>query len=435
MTITQKHLQITPNRRFLQYTDGTPFFYLGDTAWELFHRLTLAEADRYLSNRAAKGFTVIQAVALAELGGLDTPNANGDLPLHDADPSRPNEAYFRHVDAIVARANALGLVMGMLPTWGAYWRGSGWNANPIFTPESAHSYGRFLGERYRDSSLIWILGGDRNVSNDDELAIISNMAAGLAAGDGGNHLKTYHPLGPGRSSEFFPDAAWLDFHMCQSSHAAHDHDNGLFIDADYALTPTKPTLDGEPRYETIPVGFYFQNQNRYDRFDAYDVRQAAYWALLAGACGHTYGNNNIWQMWDVGRQPVLFADIPWHEAMDHAGAFQMGLLRRVFSSRAFQRLRPAPQLILDGPRHGGAKVRAACAEDGSFAFIYSPRGEAFTVDRQQLSAPSLKQIWFDPRYGNEYHIHTTDNGAFQTYTPPTNGRGNDWLLILEGGAA
>lgn len=435
MTTTQKHLQVTPNRRFLQYTDGTPFFYLGDTAWELFHRLTLAEADRYLSNRAAKGFTVIQAVALAELGGLDTPNANGDLPLHDADPSRPNEAYFRHVDAIVARANALGLVMGMLPTWGAYWRGSGWNANPIFTPESAHSYGRFLGERYRDSSLIWILGGDRNVSNDHELAIISNMAAGLAAGDGGNHLKTYHPLGPGRSSEFFPDAAWLDFHMCQSSHAAHDHDNGLFIDADYALTPTKPTLDGEPRYETIPVGFYFQNQNRYDRFDAYDVRQAAYWAMLAGACGHTYGNNNIWQMWDVGRQPVLFADIPWHEAMDHAGAFQMGLLRRVFSSRAFQRLRPAPQLILDGPRHGGAKVRAACAEDGSFAFIYSPRGEAFTVDRQQLSAPSLKQIWFDPRYGNEYHIHTTDNGAFQTYTPPTNGRGNDWLLILEGGAA
>ena len=435
MITTQKHLQVTPNRRFLQYADGTPFFYLGDTAWELFHRLTLAEAERYLSNRAAKGFTVIQAVALAELGGLDTPNANGDLPLHDADPSRPNEAYFRHVDAIVALANALGLVMGMLPTWGAYWRGSGWNANPIFTPESAHSYGRFLGERYRDSSLIWILGGDRNVSNDDELAIISNMAAGLAAGDGGNHLKTYHPLGPGRSSEFFPDAAWLDFHMCQSSHAAHDHDNGLFIDADYALTPTKPTLDGEPRYETIPVGFYFQNQNRYDRFDAYDVRQAAYWALLAGACGHTYGNNNIWQMWDVGRQPVLFADIPWHEAMDHAGAFQMGLLRRVFSSRAFQRLRPAPQLILDGPRHGGAKVRAACAEDGSFAFIYSPRGEAFTVDRQQLSAPSLKQIWFDPRYGNEYHIHTTDNGAFQTYTPPTNGRGNDWLLILEGSAA
>ncbi|MCB0064433.1 MAG: DUF4038 domain-containing protein, partial [Caldilineaceae bacterium] len=141
----QSHLQVTPNRRFLQYEDGTPFFYLGDTAWELFHRLTLAEADRYLTNRAAKGFTVIQAVALAELEGLTTPNANGDLPLFDEDPTRLNDAYFRHVDAIVARANELGLIMGMLPTWGAYWRASGWNAHPIFTPESAYSYGQFLG--------------------------------------------------------------------------------------------------------------------------------------------------------------------------------------------------------------------------------------------------------------------------------------------------
>ena len=409
MPSTQRRLQVTPNHRFLEYDDGTPFFYLGDTAWELFHRLTLAEADRYLTNRAAKGFTVIQAVALAELDGLNTPNANGDVPLHDLDPTRPDEAYFRHVDDIVARANELGLVMGLLPTWGAYWRQSGWSANPIFTPESAHSYGRFLGERYRDSTLIWILGG--------------------------THLKTYHPIGPGRSAEIFPDADWLDFHMCQSSHGAHDHDNGLLIEADYALTPTKPTVDGEPRYETIPVGFYFQHYNRYDRFDDYDMRQAAYWALLAGACGHTYGNNNIWQMWDVGRKPVLFADIPWHEALDHPGAFQMGLLRRLFTARAFQTLRPAPELILDGPRHGGARVRAACAEDRSLALIYSPRGESFSVDRKQLPAPSLKQIWFDPRYGSEHHIHTGDNGAIQTYMPPTSGRGNDWLLILEGEAA
>lgn len=428
---TPSRLQVSPDRRFLQYADGAPFFYLGDTAWELFHRLSLAETDRYLRNRAAKGFTVIQAVALAELDGLQTPNANGDVPLFDEDPTRPNDAYFRHVDAVVARANELGLVMGMLPTWGAYWRQSGWNAHPIFTPESAYSYGRFLGERYRESSLIWILGGDRNPSNDEERAIVEQMAAGLSDGDGGAHLKTFHPIGPGRSAELFPDADWLDFHMCQSSHGAHDHDNGLFIDADYALTPTKPTVDGEPRYETIPVGFYFQNQNRYDRFDAYDVRQAAYWALLAGACGHTYGNNNIWQMWDVGRQPILWADIPWHAALDHPGAFQMGLLRRIFTSRAFQKLRPAPELLVDAPRSGGAKVRAAVATDGSFAFIYSPRGEAFTVDRRLLAPARLKQIWFDPRYGSEHHIHTTDNGAFQTYTPPTSGRGNDWLLILE----
>jgi len=106
----QQPIQVTPNGRFLQRADGTPFFYLGDTAWQLFHRLNLADATHYLTNQAAKGFTVIQAVALAELGGLDVPNANGDLPLLDRDPTRPNEAYFRHVDAVVAEANRLGLV-------------------------------------------------------------------------------------------------------------------------------------------------------------------------------------------------------------------------------------------------------------------------------------------------------------------------------------
>jgi len=36
----------------------------------------------------------------------------------DQDPAQPNEAYFCHVDWIVEKANSLGLVIGMLPTWG-----------------------------------------------------------------------------------------------------------------------------------------------------------------------------------------------------------------------------------------------------------------------------------------------------------------------------
>ena len=82
------------DHRHLVHADGTPFFYLGDTAWELFHRLNREEADRYLDDRARKGFTVIQAVVLAELDGLHTPNPYGDKPLVDDDPTRPNESLF-----------------------------------------------------------------------------------------------------------------------------------------------------------------------------------------------------------------------------------------------------------------------------------------------------------------------------------------------------
>ncbi len=100
-------LRVSDNHRFLVHEDGEPFFYLGDTAWELFHRLDREDAALLLQDRAAKRFTVIQAVVLAEYEGLTVPNAYGHLPLLDNDPTRPNEAYFEHVDAIMAQAELL----------------------------------------------------------------------------------------------------------------------------------------------------------------------------------------------------------------------------------------------------------------------------------------------------------------------------------------
>ena len=94
-------LNVGPNHQFLYTAEGKPFFWLGDTAWELFHRLDREEAEKYLRDRAEKGFTVIQAVVLAELDGLNTPNAHGHTPLMDNDPASPKEAYFKHVDFIV----------------------------------------------------------------------------------------------------------------------------------------------------------------------------------------------------------------------------------------------------------------------------------------------------------------------------------------------
>src|SRR5215471_1792291 len=188
-------LKITENRRYLQYENGKPFFYLGDTAWELFHRLNREEAVQYLTNRAQKGFTVIQAVVLAQLGGLTVPNPYGDLPLINGDPAKPNEAYFRHVDFIVNKAEELGMFVGMLPTWGSHWA----LGKAAFSPANARQYGRFLGARYKDKPIIWILGGDRLITKDEERAIIDAMAAGLTEGDGGAHLKTFHPVGPGLS--------------------------------------------------------------------------------------------------------------------------------------------------------------------------------------------------------------------------------------------
>ena len=94
--------------------------------------------------------------------------------------------------------------------------------------------------------------------------------------------------------------------MFQSGHAALDAPNYRFVEADRRLRPAKPVLDGEPRYEDHPIDWKPEN----GWFGAADVRQAAYWAVLAGAAGHTYGNHNIWQMWQPGRAPISSARTP-----------------------------------------------------------------------------------------------------------------------------
>jgi hypothetical protein len=153
-------------------------------------------------------------------------------------------------------------------------------------------------------------------------------------------------------------------------------------------------------------------------------------ALLAGACGHTYGNNNTWQMWQPGRQELFGARIPWYEALHHPGAYQMTHVRTLLESRPFQRLRPAQGMLLDAPTCGGAKARAARAHDGSFALVYSPQGLPVTVDLTCLSGVRIRQSWFDPRYGLSHPIHEGVKGIL-TFTPPTSGCGCDWLLVLD----
>jgi hypothetical protein len=424
-------LRVSKDGRHLVQSDGHPFFYLADTAWELFHRLDRDEAGLYLEDRAAKGFTVVQAVVLAERDGLRVPNPYGRLPLVDEDPRRPDSAYFAHVDHVVDRAEALGLTVGMLPTWGDKFHSRQHQPGPrVFDEANAEAYARFVGERYRDRAVIFILGGDRNPEADEDYAIIRAMARGLKA-TAPRNLITYHPRGPGRSSDFFHGEDWLDFNMIQSSHTGRGSDNGVHVDHDRALEPAKPTLDGEPRYEAIVVDFYMEGADPALRFDAADARMAAYRPLLAGAAGHTYGNNNVWQMWSPEHEAVIWADTPWDDALDHPGAFQMGYVRRLFESRPWQRLVPDQGFILSTNPAGAASIRAAVASDGSFAFVYSPEGAPFVVDQGRLGAPELACWWFDPRYGRAYPIHTGTGRAAQAFTPPSFGPGRDWLLVID----
>ncbi|HEV2107743.1 MAG TPA: glycoside hydrolase family 140 protein [Thermomicrobiales bacterium] len=421
-------IRVNNDRRYLEHADGTPFFYLADTAWALFQRLDRGEAARYLQDRADKGFTVIQATAVSEFDGLSVPNPDGEVPFIDADPARPKDAYFQHVDAVIDQAAAVGLRMGLLPTWGDKVGPALWGSEPeVFTPENARIYGRFLGDRYRDRPVIWVLGGDRNPTEPRYLETWRAMAEGITEGDGGRHLKTFHPQGRSSSSAFVHDEPWLDFNMIQSGHHGRDADNGAMVAADYAREPAKPTLDGEPCYEDHPVNW----KPELGYFEAWDVRKAAYRALFSGACGHTYGANAIFQFWKGDApDPKFKARRTWEEALSLPGASQLRHARVLLESRSFAGRAPDSSLVAPDTHEGTDRAYALRGE--GHAFIYIPSGRAVVVDPASLDAGEIVATWYDPRTGTSTEAGRVPPDHVFTIKPPTRGPGEDWALMLDG---
>ena len=439
-------------------TDEQPFFLLGDTAWELFHRLTCEEAELYFANRAAKGFNMVCAVILAECDGLHVPNAYGDLPLNDDDPRRPNEAYFAHVDALIAQAHAHGLYVGLLPTWGdkltAPW-GDGPRIFHAEDPETGRAYGRWLGERYQNATnLLWILGGDRpprltGISPDwkypweagftpqtDWTPFWRAMAEGILEGTQGKALLTYHPQGgPLSTSQFLHDQAWLHLNMMQSGHGGgHDIPVWERIARDYALTPIKPTLDAEPNYEDHPVNPWpvFDPANGYFRDD--DVRRQCYRSVFAGGCGVIYGHHAVWQFWDKTRENINHADRYWTDALDRPGAFQVGHLRRLVESRLGAERIPDQTLLAHDAGEGAAHIRVIRDTDGRHALIYIPmEGHGIGVQMDKMAGPRVRMSWFHPRTGEEAQIgmEYPASGTMTFVTPGVTGIPGDWVLVLD----
>lgn len=448
-------LKVSKSQRYLETTNGKPFFWIGDTAWELFHRLNREEATEYLKNRKAKGINVIQAVVLAERDGLRTPNSYGQVPFINFDPTQPNEKYFEHVDFIVDEAEKLGLVIGMLPTWGDKVFSAHPGAGPIvFNKENAKVYGEFLGNRYKNKPIVWILGGDRNVANDEVLEIWRAMAAGIKKGDKGNHLITYHPRGASSSSKTLHNEDWLDFNMYQSGHDSKFNDVYRHARTDYNLKPVKPTIDGEPAYEDIAVKFWEyidfskSEMERVPRgilddegliidkshfedgfFDDYDVRVHAYWNFLAGACGYTYGNNAIWQMYKKGEGSAIPCLYDWRESMDRPGSFDLQRVRTILEDK-FHKIVP-DQTIIDGnPGNGENRMAAAASTDGSFALVYLAKGQAVKIKMEKFSQ-KVSVSWYNPRNGFKKEIGTFKNEGTISFMPVSSGVGRDWMLVLE----
>lgn len=418
---------VSPNHRYL-LKEGKAFFWMGDTAWELFHRLNKEEADRYLKRRSEQGFTVVQAVVLAEMDGLHTPNAYGETPLINDDPTKPNEKYFEQVDYIIDKAATYNINIALLPTWGDKIFKDSWGAGPeIFNEQNAAVYADWITKRYKDKkNIIWVLGGDRTPRGEQDLAIWRSMGNAIMKATNDKAIISFHPqpnqLG---SAEWFQKDKWLAFHMFQNGHC---RDVAIYdkISAVYKLEPARPMMDAEPIYEDHPVCF---NAKDLGISSAYDVRKYAYLDLFAGAHGHTYGCHDIWQMHSPKYEPVNGPHYFWYDALELPGANQMIYVRRLLEAYPITDRIPDQSLIKENVLTPAERIQATRGKD--YCMVYTTAGKSFTLLDTKIKSDHLNAYWYDPRNGKSSTVQLQHAGKNELFTPPGSGYGQDWVLVIE----
>jgi hypothetical protein len=92
----RNYLEPSPNGRYLQWQDGTPFYIHSDTAWALPRDYSRDEVIEYLDKTFEQKFNAVQMSAV-----FHAVRPNQDLvgpAFHEGDFLRPKEDYWTNVD-------------------------------------------------------------------------------------------------------------------------------------------------------------------------------------------------------------------------------------------------------------------------------------------------------------------------------------------------
>lgn len=435
-------LKVSDSRRYLADQNNKPFLMLADSPQPLITNISPSDADDFFAHRQRQGFNTVWLDLIA---GSYTENKNAGYATFDGlkpflgvlprlvmqssgSPQpvinllTPNEDYFARADTMIALAAKYGFCVllqaaetGSFSEWAPVIQANG--------EAACFDYGVYVGDRYKNfPNIIWLHGNDCDYpvksANIDPYAI--SVARGIQSVDT-NHMHTLE-LGYGQLSTDNPN--WRPIIAVNEAysftHPAYDT-----ILRGYNYLPITPVSLIEPVYEgQFPATAHTAT--------ALTMRAAAYWTILSGGTGTTYGN---WIAWHF---PAT-----WRDRLNDLGAAHMAHVKRFFSSRAWYDLVPdqAHEVVIAGygeystgdDCNTNNYVTTARTDNGSLAVSYLPQGGTITLDMAQLGWPAVAR-WFDPTKGTYRKIASRfANAGTQSFTAPSsNADGDpDWVLVIE----
>lgn len=420
---------ISKDRRHFEHSDGTPWFWLADTAWNGALLAAKQEWDEYLAERARQRFTAIQVVMTQWRAGLADENGKFAFRVQDG-KLRVDPSFFQRMDERIAAINAHGLVAVPVMLW-ALTGPDKESPGESLSPEDCIRLASYIRARYHSYHVLWFLGGDGDyrAGNAEKWKTIGR---GVFPGNLDKKPATLHPRGMQDPWPGLKDEPWLDFLIYQSGHGTDTRkwqwiaNQGMA--SGWKLEPTRPVLDSEPNYEG------HKSYRSGIRIDEAMVRRAVWMGLLAAPmAGVTYGAHGIWPWIREPGVPLNHANSgvadPWRDCLKYPGGAQMTVMRNLLDRIPWTTLRPAPELVKGPPvtEDFSNYISSARSEDGRVALLYTPKSQQFQLDLSSFRI-AANATWLNPRDGSRRPGGKLAAQSGAAITPPGEG---DWLLLLE----
>jgi hypothetical protein len=422
-------VRVAAARTYLEHADGTPFFWLADTAWNGALHASPDEWQHYIRERVRQRFTAVQWVATQWRAAPEGDRLN-ERAFSGRDRIAVNPAFFQRLDAKSAALNEGGLLSVPVLLWAI-----GGGPNPEVNPghslpeDQATRLAQYMVARWQGHHVVWMLPGDGDYRG--ERAAKWQRIGRAVFGDGEHAPALVHPGGMHWVHREFLHEDWVHIHGYQSGHGDDERTLRWMVDGppakDWTIEPQRPFINLEPPYE-----HHIAYQSK-TRISPHTVRRAVYWTLLnAPTAGVSYGGHGIWG-WDDGTRPPTAhpntgVPLPWKEALVMPGAEQMAHVAALFTSIDFWRLRPAPDLLAEQP---GADTPArfitvSASETRDLVVAYTPEPGTIRLHADQVPS-AARTMWHDPRTGERRDAKGEPDGTILRFDTPGDG---DWALVI-----
>jgi len=417
-------IKVSSNKRYMVYNDETPFFWLGDTHWQMSDYERDDECNygdncgsqfkHVVKDRIAKGFTVYQTYPDAGVndGGGNVHIANWwSTKYNRLDPV----AFQKYFDPKMKYLAGNGFVI-------ALGCGVHWLSTESVGLDGMKMLAKYMVARYGAYPIVWITGQEVDIKPEEEL-IWKEVAKTIDSFDSYKHPLTGH-MTPTRYT--WGNETWHTWFAVQGGHGVtRNFCSQTLYKGYWNYLPTQPFLESEAKYEDVDCG---------GLNDATDERIAAYKSIQCGSLGFTYGVSGIWAMkWDTKVAGWdSYSKYPWYVGVDAPGSTYMKYLKQFYTSFEWENLVPR---FLDpswctfiSPE---TSILSSTSDAERFVVYFYNFSTATGILKNLSDSKTYIARWFNPITGKSKLISDNIRSTGGMYTIPSKPDNNDWLLLVE----